>query len=235
MFAPKSVDSALFGTKWPSGCRFGQGWLLRGCCAATCARGGRSRQTVARDITHHLSADLLLATPAPGGRAGRAGFGRRLRRLRRRPRRQPPGERLPSGDGDPRPQRDQCQPHSPSRSPQRLCQRCCRDAEPQRRGGPLPRVRPRHRGQRRERHRPGHLQDHLDVPGPGPPPARRAVAGHEDALRQQRQRQRAHPHRPQDGQAGDTHPGHRPLQPLLHARRHPGDRRPREVLQPGLP
>src|SRR5437763_2258197 len=98
------------------------------------ARGGGSRQTVARDTTHQLSADLPFATLPPRGWAGRAACGRRRRRLRCRAQRQTARQHLPSGDRDPRPQRHHCQPPSASRpirhlggrtgSRERLCQRC---------------------------------------------------------------------------------------------------------------
>ena len=73
--------------------------------------------------------------------------------------------------------------------------------------------------QRRHRHRPD------DLPGDRPlldrrrTPARRAVVGHDDALRQQQLRQLAHTDRSQDGQARSQHRRRRPVQPLLHARR----------------
>ena len=95
------------------------------------------------------------------------------------------------------------------------------------------------RAQLREQHRgcdqPGHAAGDPAVRGWPGAPARGAVVGSQAAVRDQRSEQHADADQPGDGPPRPADPGRGSVQPLLHARRQPGDRGRRAARPARLP
>ena len=89
--------------------------------------------------------------------------------------------------------------------------------------------------QRRHRHRRSDQTGHRDVPGRDRTAARRAVVRRIDAVGAQQPELLPHTDRSDHRRARAGPTGRRSIQPLLHSRRHRGDRRRRGPEAPRLP